>query len=94
MALQPYVGKAVGAARRAAGLGDAALEAVALGVVGLGHAEQAAQVDEVRLRAGTLRQFGGRAAGAPLADEVVSLLWLRFQLVARTWPAINTAQIP
>jgi hypothetical protein len=54
VALQPHVGKAVRPRGGAAGLGDAALEAVALGLARLGHTQRAAQVDEVRLRAGAL----------------------------------------
>ena len=73
VAAQPDIGKAIGAAGGAAGLRDTALEAVALGVVGLGYAEHAAQVDEVRLRAGALVQFMGRPAGAPFADECLRL---------------------
>ena len=36
----------------------------------LGHAEQAAQVDEVRLRAGPFVEPGGRSARLPLGDEL------------------------
>jgi hypothetical protein len=44
-------------AGRRNGLDHAALEAAALGVAGFGHAEQAAQVDEMGLRAGPFVQF-------------------------------------
>ncbi len=60
VAAQPDVGKAVGARTSfqdsATGLAHAALEAVALGVGRLGHAEHAAQVDEMGLRAGAFAQ--------------------------------------
>ena len=49
VALQPHVGKAVGAAAGAAGLAEATLEAVGLRVAWFGHAKHAAQVDEMRL---------------------------------------------
>ena len=63
-------------------LGDAALEAVGLRVVRLGHAEHAAQVDEVRLRAGTFVQLMGGAAGAPFAYEC---LRLHHTAVSQAW---------
>ena len=61
------------AAGSAASLRQSTLEAVALGVVRFGDAKQAAQVDEVSLRACTLGQVIGRAARPPLADEVAAL---------------------
>ena len=76
-AFQPDVGKAVGALSPgnggAAGLGDAALEAVGPGVGRFGHTGHAAEVDEVGLRAGAFIQRVGRTARAPLADEVLCL---------------------
>ena len=77
MAAQPHVSKAVGALLaqrgRAAGLGHTALEAVGVGVGRLGHAQHAAQVDEVGLRAGAFIQFVGSSTRLPLADEILSL---------------------
>jgi hypothetical protein len=67
---QPDVGKAIGARRCAAGLDQPALEAIVLRIRRLRHAEQAAEVDEMRLRAGPLIELVRGAAGAPLADEV------------------------
>ena len=43
------------------------------GVVGLGHAEYAAQIDEMGLRTGAFVQLMGRAARAPFADECLRL---------------------
>jgi hypothetical protein len=58
MTLKPHVGKAVGPARGAARLGNAALEAVAIGVIRLGHAEHTAQINEMALRAGAFGEIG------------------------------------
>jgi hypothetical protein len=65
----PHVGKAVGALGGTAGLGNPALEAVGVGVGRLGHAQHAAQVDEVGLRPGTFVQRMRGASHGPFADE-------------------------
>ena len=59
----------IGPAVIAAGAVGATLEAVVFGVSWLGLAEQFAEVEEMRLRAGTLGQCVGAAAGLPFGDE-------------------------
>ena len=88
VALEPDVGKAIGAPA-ATGLRQAALEAVALGVARFFHAKNAAQVDEVSLRAGTLVQARRRPARAPLGNEIARL---HRRVSAPVWAARPTAR--